>query len=327
MTATTHLYEIFIRAPRERVWRALVDPDDTVQYFHGTRFDSTFEAGATFRNVIVDGERLAVDGVVETCSPPHHLVLTWHVNYDAEMAAEPAGRVEWRLTPANDDGSVTRVTLRHGDLALSPKTWSHVKLGWVAIIDSLKSFLETGQPLPDVADDAETDNPEIEGNWHRTQAVTASNSVWELLDGRAATTEEADELLQRAYAAAYHWKRATGSTAVNMGRASWLLSRAHVVLGHSDLALHHAERSASFVEQAGDDAADFDRGYVHEASARALASLGRMDEAVESYRSAATLDIADEQDRAIYEGDLNAEPWFGLERRIHRSGNTSDVHR
>jgi len=46
MTPTAHLYEIFIRAPRERVWQALVDPDDTVQYFHGTRFDSTFEAGA-----------------------------------------------------------------------------------------------------------------------------------------------------------------------------------------------------------------------------------------------------------------------------------------
>ncbi|MDW3216239.1 MAG: SRPBCC family protein [Ilumatobacteraceae bacterium] len=315
MAATAHLYEIFIRAPRERVWQALTDPDDTVRYFHGTRFESTFEPGAPFRNLIVDGEALAVDGVVETFEPPHRLVITWHVNYDAEMAAEPPGRVEWTLTPANDDGSVTRVTLRHADLALSPKTWAHVKLGWVGVIDSLKSLLETGEALPAVDDaDGDASVAEIEGNWHRAQAVTANNSVWELLDGREHGGDDADELLQRAYAAAYHWKRATGSTAVNMARASWLVSRSHAVLGHGEVALHHAERSAGFLERAGSAAADFDHGYVHEARARALACLGRLDEAAGSYRLAAATDVADEQDRSIYQGDLASEPWFGLER-------------
>ncbi|MFW2336083.1 SRPBCC domain-containing protein [Ilumatobacter sp.] len=315
MTATAHLYEIFIRAPRERVWQALVDPDDTVQYFHGTRFDSSFEVGAPFHNVVVDGERLAVDGIVETCSPPHRLAITWHVNYDPEMAAEPPGRVEWTLTPANDDGSVTRVTLRHGDLALSPKTWAHVKLGWVAILDSLKSLLETGTPLPAVDDDVtDTDAGVIEGNWHRAQAVTANNSVWEYLDGRDHSADDADELLQRAYAAAYHWRRATGSTAVNLARASWLVSRSHAVLGHGDVALHHADRSAQFVERAGGEAADFDHAYAHEARARALACVGRRDEALDAYRAAEAVEVADEQDRSIFDGDLQAEPWFGLDR-------------
>jgi uncharacterized protein YndB with AHSA1/START domain len=316
MAATVHLYEIFIRAPRERVWQALIDPDDTVRYFHGTRFESTFEPGAPFRNVIVDGDLLAVDGVVETFEPPRRLVITWHVDYDAEMAAEPPGRVEWTLTPANDDGSVTRVTLRHADLALSPKTWAHVKLGWVAIIDSLKSLLETGEPLPAVVDDDgdATGAEEIEGNWHRAQAITANNSVWELLDGRQHDADDADELLQRAYAAAYHWRRATGSTAVNMARASWLVSRAHAVLGHGDVALYHADRIPGFLERAGSVAADFDHGYAYEARARALACLGRMDEAHEAYRRALVTPVADPQDRSIYEGDLAAEPWFGLER-------------
>lgn len=315
MAATAHLYEIFIRAPRERVWQALTDPDDTVQYFHGTRFESTFEPGTEFRNVIVDGERLAVDGTVETFEAPHRLVITWHVNYDEEMAAEPPGRVEWTLTPANEDGSVTRVTLRHGDLALSPKTWAHVRLGWVAIIDSLKSLLETGAPLPPVDDpETESDPAAIEGNWHRAQAITANNSVWEYLDDREHTAEDADELLQRAYAAAYHWKRATGSSAVNMLRASWLVSRAHAVLGHGEVALHHADQVSHFLERAGDDAADFDHGYAHEARARALACLGRLDEARESYRRAMATKVADEQDRSIYEADVAAEPWYGLDR-------------
>lgn len=313
MATTVHLYEIYIRAPRERVWQALVDPDDTMRYFHGTRFESSFEPGAPFQNVIVEGERLAVDGVIETFDPPNRLVLTWHVSYDQTMAAEPPGRVEWTLTPADDDGTVTRVTLRHGDLALSPVTWEHVRLGWVEILDSLKSLLETGRPLPPV-DTGETaiDPGEIEGNWHRAQAVTANNSVWELLDGRPHTADETDELLERAYAAAYHWGRATGATVINRARTSWLLSRSHAVLGHGELALHHAERCAAFTDRAVHDAADFDHGYVYEARARALACLGRLDEARELRRRAEAVEVADEQDRAIFRGDLAAEPWYGL---------------
>lgn len=313
MAATTHLYEIFIRATPQRVWDALIDPADTVRYFHGTRFDSTFEPGATFRNVIVDGEQLAVDGVVEVFEPPSRLVITWHVNYDAEMAAEPAGRVEWTLTPANDDGSVTRVSLRHGDLALSPRTWEHVRLGWVEIIDSLKSLLETGEPLPSVETaDGPADPHVVEAQWHRAQAVAANNATWELLDGRALTDDEVDELLGRAQAAAFHWARAEGTGPINRARASWLLSRAHVVLGHGDVARHYALRCATWTDQAGDTAADFDHAYAHEAIARADACLGNTATALEAHRAAAAAEIADEDDRSIFSGDLAAEPWFGL---------------
>lgn len=315
MAATAHLYEIFIRAPRHTVWDALTNPDQTVRYFHRTRLESSFRPGEPYRYVFDTTDADAVDGVIETFDPPHRLVMTWHVLYDAEMAAEPPSRVEWTLTPANDDGSVTRVTLRHGELALSPSTWANVRLGWVAVIDGLKTVLETGESLPDVdATPADTDPVEVEGNWHRAQAITANNSVWGLLDGRHHTADEADELLHRAYAAAYHWRRATGATTINQARAAWLVSRAHVVLGHGDVALHHADRCAVFTAQAAQDAADFDHGYAYEARARALACLGRLDEAGEAYRRAISVQVADDDDRSIYQGDLHAEPWFGLAR-------------
>lgn len=315
MAANTHLYEIFIRAPRETVWEALTNPELTVRYFHHTRLESSFRPGEPYRYVIDSTDADAVDGVIETFDPPHRLVMTWHVLYDDEMAAEPPSRVEWTLTPANDDGSVTRVTLRHGDLALSPRTWANVRLGWVAVIDGLKTVLETGESLPDVnASPGEIDTVEIEGNWHRAQAITANNSVWELLDGRGHPPDEADDLLQRAYAAAYHWRRASGATIVNQARAAWLVSRAHVVLGHGELALYHAGRCAAFTAHASQDAADFDHAYAYEARARALACLGRLDDAREAYRRAASAEIADDQDRSIFEGDLHGEPWFGLVR-------------
>lgn len=311
MTAAAHVYEIFIRAPRERVWEALVDPDQTVEYFHRTRIESSFEPGAPYRYVLATDDRDAVDGEIEVCEPPHRLVMTWRVLYDAAMNEEPPGRVEWTLTPVGD-GEVTRVTLRHGDLALSPLTWEHVRLGWVGVIDSLKSFLETGTALPPLDLGAGADPAEIEGDWHRAQAVIANNSAWECLDQTDRSPDEVDELLHRVYAAAYHWNRATDATDVNRARASWLISRAHARLGDGELALHHADQTARWVAAAGDEAADFDRGYVHEARARALACLGRLDEARAERELAVATAIADDDDRTIYESDVAAEPWYGL---------------
>ena len=212
-----HVYEIFIRASRERVWNALIDPEYTTQYFHGTRFESSFEPGAPYVSRIVEQDRPAVDGTIEVFEPPSRLVYTWHALYDDEMAAEPPSRVEWTLAPATEDGAVTRVTMRHGDLGMSPKTWESVRIGWVAIIDSLKSLLETGEPLPSVGTGDRAAVSEIDGKWHRMQGVAANNSTWELLDGRQLTDDEGDDLLGRAYAATYHWRRAEGATAVNAG--------------------------------------------------------------------------------------------------------------
>ena len=118
------------------------------------------------------------------------------------------------------------------------------------------------------------------------------------------------ELLTRAYAASYHWARAAGRTPENAARASWLLSRCHVVVGNGELALHHADECASVVADA--DLRDFDLGYAHEARARALAALGRIDEAAAELAAARAVEVADDDDRKIFESDLDAPPWFGL---------------
>ena len=38
--ATDHVYSIFINAEPERIWRAITNGDDTVQYYFGTRVTS-----------------------------------------------------------------------------------------------------------------------------------------------------------------------------------------------------------------------------------------------------------------------------------------------
>jgi uncharacterized protein YndB with AHSA1/START domain len=313
MPTTAHVYEIFIRATPERVWEALIDPAQTAQYFFGSHFESSFETGAPFRSILGNGDE-AVDGIVEVFDPPSRLVLTWRFLYDAALAEEPPSRVEWNLTAANAERTVTRVSLRHGDLYASPRTWAHVRLGWVQIIDSMKSLLETGSPLGPVDDLTPDTGDDVDGQWHRSAAIAANSATWDLLDGRTRrgefTVAEADDLLNRAYAAQYHWARAAGTGPANAARGSWLISRAHCVLGQSDLALHHAQRSAAVVAEAG--LKDFDLAYAHEALARALACGGRIDEARGELDRARAAVIEDPEDRSIFDGDLAAEPWFGL---------------
>ena len=152
----------------------------------------------------------------------------------------------------------------------------------------------------------------MDADLHRRLGVEAFNATWELLDGRDYSPADVDELLARAYASAYHWSRASGRGPENDARASWLLSRCHVVLGHGGLALHHADRCLGVVVDAG--LADFDLGYAHEARARALACLGRLDEAAHEFVAARAVEVADDEDREIFDSDLAAEPWFGLDR-------------
>lgn len=321
--APVHVHQIYIRASADRVWQAITDPAFTKQYFFRTALESTLEPGSSYRLILPDGED-AVAGTIEEVDPPRKLVMTWRVLYDAGAAEEPPSRVEWHLLEGAD--GVTKVTTIHRDLGLSPLTSSSVGAdspsgGWNWVLQSMKSLVETGQPLPgsapadgDASHAATSSVADAAAEAHRAAAIDANNSAWELL-GRDDSSDpwdrdEADDLLGRVYAAAHHWRRAARRGPENAVRASWLISRAHAVLGHGGLALHHADQCLGAAENAG--LGDFDLAYAYEARARALACLGRLDEAAVELKSARAVPIADAEDRAIFVGDLESEPWFGL---------------
>jgi uncharacterized protein YndB with AHSA1/START domain len=302
MPAARHQYEIYIRATPEQVWEAILDPAFTRQYFHGTAFDRPPVQGEPYRTSLPDGSP-AVDGVIEVLDPPHRLVHTWHTVYDAQLAAEPVSRVEWHVDPAGE--GLTRLRLVHGDLAQSPQTWANVEHGWVWILDGLKTLLETGEPLPRADSDPErTAEPEAE--WHRLSGIDAYNSTWELIEATDRGPDGDEDMLRRAYAAAYHWDRAAGRTPANSARGDWLLAKVHLLVGRPEISLHHAERCLATCEEHG--LKDFDLAYAHEATARALKALGRGGEAAQAWDAAKAVPIADEEERRHVEEDLAAGP-------------------
>lgn len=293
-----HRYRLFIKATAEQLWQAITDPDFTERYFHETRFTSTLEPGSGVRYVW-NGEDQVVGDVVEV-DPPHRLVITWRALYRAELAEEPPSRVEWTVTPAGD--GLTRLDVVHGDLASSPHTWESVRDGWVWILDNLKTLLETGDVLPEASRDPIPATEETVGDWHRAEAIDANNSIWELLDRPDRTPADNEELLRRAYAAAYHWTRARGTGPENEARALYMIGKAHLAVGHPELGLEYGDECLAQCNEFG--LVDFDLAYAHELRARGLAALGRAAESDAAWAAARAVPIADEEDRKILEADF-----------------------
>jgi nucleoside-diphosphate-sugar epimerase len=63
----TQVYQLYINATQDEVWKAITDPAIVARFFHGAQRDATFEVGGRIRL------------------------------YDPEMAAEPESRVTWEV--------------------------------------------------------------------------------------------------------------------------------------------------------------------------------------------------------------------------------------
>jgi len=145
-STTTQVYQVFIRASAERIWEALTKPEFTSQYFHGSRIETTAEAGTPIRYFAPDGTTLWGDDMVVESDPPKRLVVTWSSLWDPETAVEEPSRVTWEIDPR--DGGYCLLTVVHDRLENSPKTAEMVSgEGWMMVLSGLKTLLETGSPL------------------------------------------------------------------------------------------------------------------------------------------------------------------------------------
>ena len=143
MDKPKHIYDVYIRATPERVWESITNGEVTRQWFHETRITSDMQPGSTIQFVLPDGES-AVDGEVLEVDPPRKFVHTWKANWGPEYVNERPSRVTWEITPK---GETTLLRLTHDDFDGETVTYRSISEGWAPILSSLKSLLETGQPL------------------------------------------------------------------------------------------------------------------------------------------------------------------------------------
>jgi uncharacterized protein YndB with AHSA1/START domain len=157
MSKPEFVYTTYIKTTPERLWQALTDPAFTKQYWN-TSFDTDWSAGSamTWDNqgvTIADPEQVVLEA-----EPYRRLSYTWHTftpelaqavgfsdDLQGQMSGEPRSKVTFELEPA---GELVKLTVVHDGFEPGSVVASMVSEGWPQVIASLKTLLETGQPLP-----------------------------------------------------------------------------------------------------------------------------------------------------------------------------------
>lgn len=141
--------EIHIAAPPERVFQALVDPQQVVKWwgqqgiYRSTEFQSDLRPGGKWRTVGVgaDGHAFEAHGEYLEINPPHLLVYSWIACWTGEAKTA----VRWELHPA---GKGTLVSIRHYGLAAHPELGKSYS-GWPRMLGWLQALLERGETVDD----------------------------------------------------------------------------------------------------------------------------------------------------------------------------------
>jgi uncharacterized protein YndB with AHSA1/START domain len=143
MADSRFVYVIYIRTTPEKLWQALMDPEFTRRYWCETRQESEWKPGASWRSMAPDG-RVTDSGEILEIDPPRRLVLTWRNEFRPELRAEGHSRLTYEL---DKQAESVKLTITHGIDMPGSKLIEAVSGGWPAILSSLKSLLETGEPL------------------------------------------------------------------------------------------------------------------------------------------------------------------------------------
>lgn len=143
MSGSKFVYVAYIRTTPEKLWRALIEPEFTKQYWAGTWQESDWKVGSDWKIMIPDG-RVGDSGKVLEFDPPRRLVLSWRNEFMPELKAEGHTTCTYELEPA---GTAVKLTLTHEIDVPNSKTIAGVSEGWPHLLASLKSLLETGESL------------------------------------------------------------------------------------------------------------------------------------------------------------------------------------
>lgn len=154
--SSSFVYTTYINTTPERLWTALTEPAFTRRYW-GIALLSDWTVGSTV-TWEVEGVMLAdAEQVVLVSDPPRRLSYTWHtispefgraVGADEEFLARAAAERRSTITfDIEAVGTLVKLTVTHDDLEPGGVLYEGISQGWPPILASLKTLVETGEPL------------------------------------------------------------------------------------------------------------------------------------------------------------------------------------
>ncbi|WP_282937269.1 SRPBCC domain-containing protein [Paenibacillus sp. RC67] len=152
MDNSTFVYVTYIATTPEKLWEALTNGEFTQKYWFGRKVQSDWKEGSSVTFLIKDGT-VAAQGVVLKSQPYQHLSYTFTWAED-QTVREKSTKVTFELQPMNSN---VKLSLKHEELLPTDFRSEHtgfaginedgINNGWPVILSSLKSLLESGNPL------------------------------------------------------------------------------------------------------------------------------------------------------------------------------------
>ena len=142
MSKPEFVYVTYIETTPEKLWEALTNSDFSKRYWWDTSVVSDWKVGSPF-SLVLNGKTTDVGEILEA-DPPRRLSYTFRHILNEAASNERPSRVTFVLEP---HGKLVKLTLTHQDFAATSVILDGISKGWPAIMSSLKSMLETGQPL------------------------------------------------------------------------------------------------------------------------------------------------------------------------------------
>lgn len=143
MPESRFVYVTYIRTTPDKLWNALIDPEFTKRYWVEMWQESNWTPGAEWI-AKVPGGTVTITGKIIESDRPRKLVLTWRDETKDDLVEEGFSRLTYELEQVGDS---VKLTILHEIDKPESKLIRRVSGGWPLILSSLKSMLETGEPL------------------------------------------------------------------------------------------------------------------------------------------------------------------------------------
>jgi uncharacterized protein YndB with AHSA1/START domain len=131
-------YQVVIATTPEKLWAALTTPEFTRQYWFGRSVESDWKIGSPVTITTPEGN-IEVKGKVLAAEVNKRLSYTWGSGTDTDNTT-----VVFEITSL---GPVCKLRIAH-DIDLDGSMAQQTVNGWTFIISGLKTWLETGKPMP-----------------------------------------------------------------------------------------------------------------------------------------------------------------------------------
>ncbi len=143
MARSTFAHVTYIRTTPEKLWAALTDEELIKQWWFGTRAESQWTAGSSWRMVYPDGH-VPDTGEIAEAIPSRRLVIRWQHQNVPEFKAEGESPCTIEL---ESSGPAVKFSLAHSIEREPSKLIAALSTAWPMTISNLKSLLETGSPV------------------------------------------------------------------------------------------------------------------------------------------------------------------------------------